>query len=179
MAAGLAFVVRRSCPGRAFARLCAGGFLPGARPALVAATDATVALLVASEGAQDGEGQLEVVCEQPVFAAVRAVAPLPAGAPGEQVCAVALCWARLPNFLTGPVRVVMNAVCRSHRLAGATHLLRWWELPPHTSSLCWPPFTLVSCHCSQDLLALLTDSGFLSILRFDAVLCRWVLGSRA
>lgn len=26
----------------------------------------------------------------------------------------------------------------------------------------------------QDLLALLTDSGFLSILRYDAALCRWV-----
>lgn len=91
MAAGLAFVARRSCPGRAFARLCGGAFLPGALPALAAATDAAVVLLVASESAQDGEGQLEVVCEQPVFAAVRAVAPLPAAAPGEQVCVVAIC----------------------------------------------------------------------------------------
>lgn len=35
--------------------------------------------------------------------------------------------------------------------------------------------------CPQDLLALLTNSGFLSILRFDAALARWVLerGGRA
>lgn len=91
-----AYLLRQRCPRRAFAHLAAGELLPGAQPALAAATEASLALLVASEGGQDGEGQLEAVCEQPLFAAVRAVAALPAGAPGEQVRAcVAAAWQRL------------------------------------------------------------------------------------
>ncbi len=81
-------MIRQRRP-RALARVAAGAFLPGAQPALAAVTDAAVALLVASEGQQDGEGQLEVVCEQQVFATVRAVAALPACASGEQVRAAA------------------------------------------------------------------------------------------
>ena len=89
MAAGQAFVSRVRAPSRSWTRAVAGAFLAGA-PALAATTDTTVALLVAAEGAQDGEGQAEVVCEQPVFAAVRAAAALPAGAAGEQVRAFTL-----------------------------------------------------------------------------------------
>ncbi len=58
-----------------------------------------------------------------------------------------------------------------------TQLLRWQEpapTPPPSAPLSayqWPSFVST---LMQDLLALLTDSGFLSILRYDAALCRWV-----
>lgn len=75
-----AFLARTACRSRAYCHVEAGAFLPGAHPAVVAATDVTLQLLIAQEGPQDGEGQLEVVCEQPLFATVRGLARLPTAA---------------------------------------------------------------------------------------------------
>lgn len=72
-----AYLARTVCRSRAYGHVAAGRFLPGGAPAAVAATDTTLQLLVASAGVQEGEGQLEVVCEQPLFASARAVAAVP------------------------------------------------------------------------------------------------------
>lgn len=180
MAAGQAYLSRVRAPGRAVAGAVAGAFLPGAQPALAATTATTVALLVASEGAQDGEGQAEVVCEQPVFAAVRAAAALPAGAAGEQVRAHSLSLITLEGHGLIQDRLSTNALlleaCWGRAAAAAA------GAEAAGCRVCCPSLSpLLAPFCPQDLLALLTDSGFLSILRFDAALARWVLerGGRA
>jgi hypothetical protein len=62
-----------------------GRFLNGGGAAIAACTDTTIHLLVAQEGSLDGEGQLDVVCEQPLFATSRTVARLPGTVADEQV----------------------------------------------------------------------------------------------
>jgi hypothetical protein len=71
-----AFMAHTVCGSRSYAQVATGSFLPGGLAAIAAATGCNLHLLAASEGSQEGEGQLEVVCEQPVFAAVRAVAAI-------------------------------------------------------------------------------------------------------
>lgn len=65
---------------RAFVCAAAGSLLGDGKPAIAAATDTSLQLLVASIGIGDGEGQLEVVSEQHLFATVRALAVVPGGA---------------------------------------------------------------------------------------------------
>lgn len=74
-----AYLARPVCRPRAYALLVAGAFLPGGHAAVAAVTDGTLQLLLASEGPQEGEGQLDVVSEQPLFATARALARLPSG----------------------------------------------------------------------------------------------------
>ena len=68
------------CKTRAYGSIASGRFLPGGLPGLVATTEDGICLLVASEGHQDGEGSLEIVCEQPLYAAARSLARIPAAA---------------------------------------------------------------------------------------------------
>lgn len=79
-----AYLARTVCRSRAYACVAAGRLLPGGTPAAAACTDTALHLLVASAGAQEGEGQLETVCEQALFAGARALAVVPA-LDGEQV----------------------------------------------------------------------------------------------
>lgn len=73
-----AYLARTVCRSRAYAWVAAGRLLPGGAPAAAACTDTALHLLVASAGAQEGEGQLEVICEQALFAGARALAVVPA-----------------------------------------------------------------------------------------------------
>lgn len=75
-----AYLARLRCRSRAPTALAAGALLPDGGAAVAAATDCTLQLLAASEGGQDGEGALELLCEQPVFASIRALAVVPGGA---------------------------------------------------------------------------------------------------
>lgn len=152
-----AFLARTVCSSQSFNHVASGAFLPGGLPAIFAATGSTLQLLVASEAHQEGEGQLEVACEQSVFAAVRAVAAIPhaayddaAASSGQQVrplvgstsadCTVygattAALWAPNGAPSTG-VTAVCRQLCRCHccccclsaGLSGPAH--RLW-LPVH------------------------------------------------
>lgn len=68
---------------RAFTCAAAGLLLGGGNPAVAAASDTVLQLLVGSAGPGDGEGQLEVICEQQLFATVRALAVVPGGGLGS------------------------------------------------------------------------------------------------
>lgn len=65
--------------------MTSGRFLNGGGAAIAACTDTSIHLLVAQEGFLDGEGQLDVVCEQPLCATSRTVARLPGTVADEQV----------------------------------------------------------------------------------------------
>lgn len=76
---------------RAFACAAAGSLLGGSCAAIAVAGDTSLQLLAVSAGPGGGEGQLTVVCEQPLFAAVRALAVVPGGGrPGSGPCQVRL-----------------------------------------------------------------------------------------
>ena len=175
----MAYLARWACPPRAYAACAAGALLPGRVFALAAVTDDALHILVASAGSQSGEGALEVICAQPLFATPHAVAVLPAAGggggseqqvrlPGRQCAGWLLRWNLAGTGSFGGAGRPSVLLCRHYRAVPHSHSVAALLLPHHLPS-----------RSQQDCLALLNNSGCLSILRYDACQARWVLACHA
>ncbi|PSC70412.1 Kelch motif containing isoform B [Micractinium conductrix] len=119
----------------------------------VAVTDDALHILVASAGSQSGEGALEVICAQPLFATPHAVAVLPAAGGGGGSEQQQDCLALLNN--SGCLSILRYDACQARFVA-----LQQLRLPPELPE---DPLRLLAVHPRGHAVAVASMGGTLCL----------------